>query len=101
VNKATLIGALAERAGLSKAQAARAVAALFGLNGLIATELRRGGKVLITGFGSFVVRRRRARPGRDPRTGRAIQIPDTLVPAFRVGQAFKGALDRVSRKAER
>jgi len=101
VNKAKLIGVLAERAGLSKPEAARAVAALFGPNGVIATELRRGGKVLITGFGTFVARRRRARSGRDPRTGRALQIPAALVPAFRVGQALKGSLARAGRKPER
>ncbi|HXV85751.1 MAG TPA: HU family DNA-binding protein [Gemmatimonadales bacterium] len=98
MNKATLIGAVAERAGLSKAQAAGAVAALFGPNGVIATELRRGGKVLITGFGSFVARRRPARNGRDPRTGRVIQIPAALVPAFRVGEGLKGVVGKAGKK---
>jgi len=97
VNKAKLISALAERAGLSKPEAARAVAALFGPNGLIAGELRCGGKVQITGFGSFVARRRPARSGRDPRTGRAIQIPAALVPVFRAGQGLK-ALYRGGRR---
>ncbi|OGU04990.1 MAG: hypothetical protein A2W29_07765 [Gemmatimonadetes bacterium RBG_16_66_8] len=98
MNKAKLIGALAERAGLSKPEAARAVAALFGPNGLIAGELRRGGKVQVTGFGSFVTRRRPARSGRDPRTGRTIQIPAALVPAFRAGQGLKVALQRGGRR---
>jgi DNA-binding protein HU-beta len=98
VNKAALVRALAERAGLSKPQAAKAVAVLFGASGLIAAELRRGGKVQITGFGSFVARRRPARPGRDPRTGRAIEIPAALVPVFRAGQALKAALERGVRR---
>jgi DNA-binding protein HU-beta len=99
VNKAKLMHALAERAGLTKPQAAKTIAALFSATGLIATELRRGGKVQITGFGSFVARRRLARPGRDPRTGRTIHIPAALVPAFRAGQALRAALERASRRS--
>jgi DNA-binding protein HU-beta len=98
VNKATLMRALAERAGLSKPQATRAVAALFDAGGLIAAELRRGGKVQITGFGSFVARPRPARSGRDPRSGRVIQIPAALVPTFRAGRGLKAALERAARK---
>lgn len=94
VNKTELIEALASRTDLSKADAGRAVEALFGDSGLIAAELVKGGKVQITGFGSFVARKRAARTGRDPRTGNAIQIAAATLPAFRAGQALKDAVNK-------
>jgi DNA-binding protein HU-beta len=93
VNKTELQETLASEANLSKADAARAVDALFGTGGVIAGELKKGGKVQITGFGSFVVRQRAARTGRDPRTGQALQIAAANVPAFKAGQALKDALN--------
>ncbi len=93
VNKTELQEALASAANLSKADAARAVEALFGTDGVIAGELKKGGKVQITGFGSFVVRQRAARTGRDPRTGNALQIAAATVPAFKPGQALKDAVN--------
>ena len=93
VNKTELIEALASQAGLSKADAGRAVEALFGDDGLIAGTLRKGDRVQITGFGTFVARKRAARTGRDPRTGGTIQISAANVPAFKAGQALKDALN--------
>ena len=93
VNKTELQEALASAANLSKADAARAIDALFGTGGVIAAELKKGGKVQITGFGSFVARQRAARTGRDPRTGNALQIAAATVPAFKAGQALKDALN--------
>jgi DNA-binding protein HU-beta len=93
VNKTELQEALASAANLSKADAARAVEALFGTDGVIAGELKRGGKVQITGFGTFVVRQRAARTGRDPRTGNALQIAAATVPAFKAGQGLKDAVN--------
>jgi DNA-binding protein HU-beta len=93
VNKTELIEALAAQAGLSKADAGRAVEALFGDEGLIAGTLRKGDRVQITGFGTFVARKREARTGRDPRTGGEIQISAANVPAFKPGQALKDALN--------
>jgi DNA-binding protein HU-beta len=92
VNKTELIDALASQAGLSKADAGRAVEALFGDDGLIAGTLRKGDRVQITGFGTFVARKRAARTGRDPRSGAAINISAANVPAFKPGQALKDAL---------
>jgi len=94
VNKAELIEALVDRGSLKKAGAARVIEALFGTGGLIATELKRGGRVQITGFGSFLVRKRLARTGRDPRSGRAIPIKASMAPLFRAGQALKEVLNR-------
>jgi DNA-binding protein HU-beta len=94
VNRAELVAALVQRAGLKKAEAARAVEALFGTNGIIAAELRRGARVQITGFGSFHPRARGARMGRDPRTGKSIQIRAAVAPLFRAGAALKAALNR-------
>ncbi len=93
VNKTDMQDALASAAGLSKADATRAIDALFGSSGLIASELKGGGKVQITGFGSFVVRHRAARTGRDPRTGQALQIAAANVPAFKAGQALKDGVN--------
>jgi DNA-binding protein HU-beta len=93
VNKTELIDALSSQAGLSKADAGRAIEALFGDDGLIAGTLRQGNRVQITGFGTFVARKREARQGRDPRTGGTIQIKAANVPAFKAGQALKDALN--------
>ncbi len=93
MNKVELIEALSSRANLSKADAGRAVDALFNGEGVIASELRGGGRVQVTGFGTFQVRDRAARTGRDPRTGAAIQIKAAKVPAFKAGQVLKDALN--------
>jgi DNA-binding protein HU-beta len=94
VNKAQLIEALAQRARLKKADAVRAVEWLFGTDGVIASELKRGERVQITGFGSFHARRRNARTGHDPRTGRTIAIRAAVAPLFRAGAALKQALNK-------
>lgn len=94
MNKAELIEALVDRSGLKKADAARVIGALFGTSGVIAAELKRGGRVQITGFGSFLARKRSARTGRDPRSGRAISIKASVAPLFRAGQALKEVLNR-------
>ena len=90
-----LARALATTLGRSKADAVRIVEAIFGAEGLIAAELRRGRKVQITGFGSFETRKRAARPARNPRPGRAMTIKASVVPVFRAGSALK---DRVNRR---
>ncbi len=93
MNKVELIEALASRANLSKADAGRAVEALFSGDGVIASELCGGGRVQVTGFGTFQVRDRAARTGRDPRTGQPIQIRAAKVPAFKAGHVLKDALN--------
>ncbi len=94
MNKTELIEALAGRTKASKAEAARVVEVLFGAAGILAGELKRGRRVQITGFGTFLARRRAARLGRNPRTGKAMQIPAVTLPMFRAGQALKDLLNR-------
>ena len=92
MNKSELAQKLAERTNLSKSEAAKAVDALFSTEGIIAEQLRSGGKVSITGFGSFESRSREARTGRNPRTGKEIQIAASTSAAFRAGKGLKDAI---------
>jgi DNA-binding protein HU-beta len=94
VNKSDLVVVLAGKTRLTKADAGRAVEALFAPNGAIAAELRKGAKVQIAGFGSFEVRKRGARTGRNPRNGREIQIDASVVPVFRPGKVLKEMVNR-------
>jgi len=93
VNKAELIEAVADKTDLRKADAARVVEALFDANGVIVDTLRKGDKIQLTGFGTFQVKARPARTGRNPRTGESIDIAAANVPAFKPGQVFKDALN--------
>jgi DNA-binding protein HU-beta len=93
VNKSELTQKLAERTNLSRADASRAVDALFSVeNGIISQALKSGQKVQITGFGSFEARRREARTGRNPRTGKEIKIGASTSAAFRAGKGLKDAV---------
>jgi DNA-binding protein HU-beta len=93
VNKSELIQQLASRADLSRAEASKAVDALFSVNNGIITEALRGGdKVTITGFGSFESKRREARKGRNPRTGKEIDIAASTSASFRAGKGLKDSL---------
>jgi DNA-binding protein HU-beta len=94
VNKQQLVVALAAKLGHRKAEAARIVDALFGDESLIGSELRRGRKVQITGFGNFEIRRREARTMRNPRTGRAMTIRASVAPVFRAGKGLKDLVNR-------
>jgi DNA-binding protein HU-beta len=95
VNKSELTQKLAERTNLSKADASRAVDAIFSVDGgIIADTLRRGDKVQITGFGSFETRNREARTGRNPRTGKEIKIGASTSAAFRAGKGLKDAVGK-------
>jgi DNA-binding protein HU-beta len=94
LNKQQLIAALAERQQLTKTKAGAIIDALFAADGLVAGELRRSGKVQITGFGNFELRRRKGRAMRNPRTGKTTTLPPTLAPAFRAGKALKDAMQR-------
>jgi DNA-binding protein HU-beta len=95
VTKQDLVDAVAKRLGVTKARAGEITELFFSEGGLIATELRRGGRVTVSGFGTFETRRRAAREGRNPRTGKALSIKASTVPAFR---AARGLRDLVSRK---
>ena len=90
MNKNDLIEAVAERTGLAKSDAARAVEALLGT---ITETLQKGDPVALAGFGTFVAKVRAARTGRNPRTGEPIAIPASRAPAFKAGKGLKDALN--------
>ncbi len=90
MNKTELTDAVAESAGLTKADAARAVDAVLGT---ITSTLAKGEQVGVVGFGTFLVRDRAARTGRNPQTGAEIQIAAAKVPAFKPGKALKDAVN--------
>jgi len=94
MNKQELIGAVARRLDVTRARAAEITEHFFAADGVIASELRRGGKVAISGFGNFELRRRAAREGRNPRTGKAITIRASMIPAFRAGKGLKELVNR-------
>ncbi len=90
MNKTGLIEVVAEQADLSKAAATRAVDAVVNA---VTEALRDGEQVSLVGFGTFSVRERAARTGRDPRTGKSIQIKASKVPGFKSGKALKDAVN--------
>ncbi len=89
MNKSELVEAVADMAGLSKADAARAVDAVFAS---ITGSLKKGDKVSLVGFGTFDVRKRAARQGRNPKTGEPLKIKAGKTPAFKAGKALKDAV---------
>ena len=90
MNKGELIEAVAGRAGLSRADATKAV---DGLLDAVQDTLAAGGSVSLVGFGTFSVKARAARSGRNPRTGETIQIPASNVPGFKAGKGLKDAVN--------
>jgi DNA-binding protein HU-beta len=90
MNKSDLVDALAQATGMTKADAARAVDALFAPSGGIISKS--GKKVQITGFGTFESKHRKARMGRNPRTGQPIQIAASNTPGFRAGKGLKDGI---------
>ena len=89
MNKNDLIDAVAERTSLAKSDAARAVEAVLGA---ITDTLQKGDAVTLSGFGTFAVKTRAARTGRNPRTGEVIQIAVSKVPGFKAGKGLKDAV---------
>ena len=95
MNKSELVAALANATGMTKSDAGRAIDALFSTDtrqGVIAKALRKGDRVQITGFGTFETKKRKARTGRNPRTGQTIRIAATTTPGFRAGKGLKDAV---------
>jgi DNA-binding protein HU-beta len=90
MNKGDLIDAVAGSTDLSKADSGRAVDAVIEA---ITKALKKGGTVSLVGFGTFTVKKRAARQGRNPRTGEAIQIKASKVPGFKAGKALKDAVN--------
>ena len=90
MNKSDLINAIAEHANLTKADAGRA---LEGLLNSIETALKAGDPVALTGFGTFAVKERAERTGRNPQTGQEITIAAAKVPSFKPGKGLKDAVN--------
>ena len=86
MTKNELIEKVAKKSNLTKRASADAVNAVFGLT---RDALVRGEKVVITGFGTFLIRSRAARRGRNPQTGETIQIPQKKTPGFTAGKTLK------------
>jgi DNA-binding protein HU-beta len=90
MNKTDLINAIAEKAELTKADAGRALEAYLEA---VQKSLEAGEDVSVVGFGTFTVRKRAARTGRNPRTNETIKIKASKVPAFKAGKTLKDALN--------
>jgi len=90
VTKADLINAMAEKAGLSKADTEKAIKAF---TDVITDALKAGEKVALVGFGTFSVGERAARVGQNPQTGEKMDIPSAKVPKFKPGKALKDSVN--------
>ena len=90
MNKSELVNAIAESADISKAKAGLAVDAI---TSAITKTLADGNQVTLVGFGTFSIRERAARKGRNPRSGEEIQIAAAKLPAFKAGKSLKEAVN--------
>ncbi len=90
MNKSDLVAVIAQTSNLTKADATRALDAI---TSAVTSALVGGDNVAITGFGSFLVRDRAARTGRNPQTGEEIQIKASKVPAFKAGKLLKESVN--------
>ena len=95
MNKNEFIEAMAAKTDSSKADAARAVAAL---TEVISDTLQKGESIALIGFGTFEVRSRAARTGRNPKTGEVLKIAASRIPAFKPGAALKAAVNGAGKK---
>ena len=91
MNKAELVAAVAAKAELSKKDAAEAIDAVLAT---ITDALKNDDKVQVVGFGTFEVRQRAARKGKNPQTGAVVDIPAAKVPAFKAGQGLKNVVNK-------
>lgn len=89
MNKTEFINAVAAKEGIEKKCAEKAVNAVFAT---IADTLAKGEKIQLVGFGTFEVRERAEKQGRNPRTGETMTVPASKVPAFKAGAALKNAV---------
>lgn len=90
MNKSELIDAIASAADLTKADAGRALDAVLDT---VTNALKSGDQVTLVGFGTFLVKERAARTGRNPQTGKEIEIAASKVPSFKPGKAIKDAVN--------
>lgn len=90
MNKAELVAAMADQAGISKKDAEKALGAF---TGIVADELKKGEKIQLVGFGTFEVSERAAREGRNPQSGEVMNIAASKAPKFKAGKALKDMLN--------
>ena len=90
MNRGEFVAAISEQSGLTKADTDRAIEAMFKV---VKKTLKSGDSISLVGFGTFVVRKRAARTGRNPRTGATIKIKASKNPSFKAGKALKDALN--------
>ncbi|MBF0218995.1 MAG: HU family DNA-binding protein [Gammaproteobacteria bacterium] len=90
MKKSDLVDAVAEKADITKAAAGNAIDAVFDS---ITEALKTGEQVTLIGFGTFMVRERAARSGRNPRTGESLEIKASKSPGFKAGKSLKDALN--------
>jgi len=90
MNKTELVNAIAEESGLTKADAARAFDATLTS---VTNALKSGDSISLIGFGTFSVKERSARTGRNPQTGETIQIKASKIPSFKAGKTLKDAVN--------
>ena len=91
MNKADLVAKVAEKSGVTKKDAEKAVAGIFAA---VQEALAAGDKVQVLGFGTFEVKERAARIGRNPKTKESIEIPASVVPVFKAGKALKDSISK-------
>ena len=90
MNKTELVAAMAEQTNLSKKDAEAALKAFIDV---VASELKKGGKIQLVGFGTFEVSERAAREGRNPQTGETMEIKASKTPKFKAGKALKDMMN--------
>ena len=90
MNKNDLVGVVSTKTGMSRTDATRAVDGVFDA---ITAALKKGDEVRLVGFGTFIVARRNASEGRNPRTGEKIKIPASKQPKFKAGKGLKDAVN--------
>lgn len=90
MNKSDLVSAMAEKADITKKDTEKALQAFMDV---VISELGKGGKIQLVGFGTFEVSERAAREGRNPQTGEPMSIPASKIPKFKVGKALKDAVN--------
>ena len=95
MKKTDVVNAVADAADLSKADAGRALDAFINV---ITKALQAGDSVTLTGFGTFAVRKRAARQGRNPQTGATIKIKASKNPGFKAGKALKAAVNELAHR---
>ncbi len=91
MNKTELVAAMASKTGLTKKDTEAAVKAF---TEVVSSELKKGGKVQLVGFGTFEVTKRAAREGRNPRTGAKMKIKASKTPKFKPGKALKDTVNK-------